>query len=119
MRHRAKHMYLTLLMPTTTIERDPHVTLAYPSKLVARAFYTSGSKKVVCSCLQDLDLLFEWHMNFSALFIRTRQFLDAVKELSWMSARTDNLVKTNRCSKIFILITKIVRLCQQTSKLHW
>ena len=26
-------------------------------------------KKVVCSCLQDLDL--EWHMNFSPFFIRT------------------------------------------------
>ena len=53
---------------------------------LARAFYTSGSKKVVCSCLQDLDLLFEWHVNFSTLFIRTRQFSDAVKEqlaVSW------------------------------------
>ena len=64
---------------------------------------------VVCSCPQDLDLLFEWHMNFSALFIRQQQFLDAVKELSWMSARTGNLVKTNKCSKIFMVITKIVR----------
>ena len=56
-------MYLTLLMPTTTIEVIPHVTLPKESWL-ARAFYTSGSKKVVWSCLQDLDLLFEWHMNF-------------------------------------------------------
>ena len=79
---------------------------------LVRAFYTSGSKKVVCSCLQDVDLLFEWHMNFSALFIRTRQFSDAVKELSWMSARTGDLVKTNKCSKIFMVITKIVRQCQ-------
>ena len=71
---------------------------------LARAFYTSGSKKVVCSCLQDLDLPFEWHMDFSALFIRTtakhtawvrewRAFSDAVKELSKMSARTGDLVK--------------------------
>ena len=53
---------------------------------LARAFYTSGSKKIVCSCLQDLDLLFEWHVNFSTSFIRTRQFSDAVKEqlaVSW------------------------------------
>ena len=70
---------------------------------------TSGSKQVVCSCLQDLDLLFEWHMNFSALFIRTRQFSDGVKEPSWMSAGTGDLVKTNKCSKIFMVITKIVR----------
>ena len=57
-------MYLTLLMPTTTIESDPHVTLSYSRKLVSQGFLYLGSKKVVCSCLQDLDLLFEWHMNF-------------------------------------------------------
>ena len=67
--------------------------------LLARAFYTSGSKKVVSSCPQDVDLLFEWHMNFSALFIRTRQFSDAVKELSWMSARAGDLVKTKNVPK--------------------
>ena len=38
---------------------------------LARAFYTSGSYNVVLFCLQDLDLVFEWHMNFSAVFIRT------------------------------------------------
>ena len=68
-------MYLTLLMPTTTTESDRHVALAFSISWLARAFYTSGIKKVVCSCQQDLDLLFEWHMNFSALFIRTTAIL--------------------------------------------
>ena len=61
---------------------------------LTRAFCTSGSKKVVCSCLQDLDLLFEWHMKFSPFFKRTttkhtarmrerRACSDAIKEASW------------------------------------
>ena len=45
-------------MTKTTTESDPHVTLAYSSKLVSQGFRYLGSKKVVCSCLQDLDLLF-------------------------------------------------------------
>ena len=84
----------SLLMPTTTTESDPHVALAYSVSWLTRAFCTSVSKKVVCSCLQDLDLLFEWHMNFSPFFIRTmakhtakvrerRACSDAIKEPSW------------------------------------
>ena len=38
MRHRAIHMYLTLLMPTTITESDPYVALAYSSKLVSQGF---------------------------------------------------------------------------------
>ena len=32
------HMYLKILMPTTTTESDRHVALAYSSKLVSQGF---------------------------------------------------------------------------------
>ena len=61
---------------------------------LARAFCNSDSKKIVCSCLQDLDLVFELPINFSPFFIRTmakhtacvgeqRACSDAIKELRW------------------------------------
>ena len=84
---------------------------------LSRAFCTSGNEKVVYSCLQDLDLLFEWHKNFSPFFKRTTRKHTAfvqecvhaqmpLKNRVGMSSRTGDLGKTNKCSKIFMVITR-------------
>ena len=73
---------------------------------LARAFCTSGSKKVVCSCLQDIDLVLDWYMNFSPFFIRKKKWQSTLpecgngvhaqmpfKDCVGMSAKTGNLGK--------------------------